>query len=128
MGMADKAALDKADLLLKELGIGPEYRKVVPAARAAAAEARERADADPGAAAGGVASCGVASCGAALELPSVITSYSIHYTKLYEAISRSVTPPAASGFAATGTSREPKTRSTSASVPAASIWTTAWPS
>ena len=70
MGMADRAALDKADLLLKELGIGPEYRKVVPAARAAAAEARERADADPGAAAGGVASCGVASCGAALELPS----------------------------------------------------------
>jgi len=32
MGLADKASLDKADLLLKELGIGPEYRPVVPAA------------------------------------------------------------------------------------------------
>jgi uncharacterized protein (UPF0371 family) len=67
MGMADKGSLEKADLLLKELGIGPEYRAVVPAAREAAARAAEQAAAagggtdDPGAA---------AHCGAALELPS----------------------------------------------------------
>ncbi|MBU0926727.1 MAG: DUF1846 domain-containing protein [Spirochaetes bacterium] len=67
MGMADKAALDKADLLMKELGIGPEYRAVVPAAReasaSAAAEAAADAAKDPK---GGEA----AYCGAALQLPS----------------------------------------------------------
>jgi len=63
MGMADKASLDKADLLLKELGIGPEYRPVVPAAREAADGARDRRAVDPK---GGDA----ARCGAALQLPS----------------------------------------------------------
>ncbi len=68
MGMADKASLEKADLLCKELGIGPEYRPVVPAARRAAEEARAAAEtAAPGAAAPhGVDS---AFCGAALQLP-----------------------------------------------------------
>jgi uncharacterized protein (UPF0371 family) len=77
MGMADKAALEKADLLLKELGIGPEYRPVVSAARQAAAlgamkaAAVPGAAAAPGAAAGGAVACGAAViCGAALELPS----------------------------------------------------------
>jgi len=63
MGLADKASLDKADLLLKELGIGPEYRPVVPAARAAADDARDGHAVDPK---GGDA----AFCGAALQLPS----------------------------------------------------------
>jgi uncharacterized protein (UPF0371 family) len=67
MGMADKAALEKADLLLKELGIGPEYRPAVPAARAVAvkAAAAARAAAGPG----GSGQPAVF-CGAALELPS----------------------------------------------------------
>jgi len=63
MGMADKASLDKADLLLKELGISPEYRPVVPAARLAAGEAQAS---DPAGPKGGDA----AFCGAALQLPS----------------------------------------------------------
>jgi uncharacterized protein (UPF0371 family) len=71
MGMADRASLEKADLLLKELGIGPEYRAVVPAARAAAARAAERAAAaqaaDPGPARGAEAPA-TAFCGAALAL------------------------------------------------------------
>ena len=68
MGMADKASLEKADLLCKELGIGPEYRPVVPAARRAAEEAAAVAESTvPGAAAPhGVDS---AFCGAALQLP-----------------------------------------------------------
>jgi uncharacterized protein (UPF0371 family) len=76
MGMADKASLEKADLLLKELGIGPEYRAVVPAARAAAEAARAAAESRnlSGAAAGapGEQVKGVDSvfCGAALQLPS----------------------------------------------------------
>ena len=61
-GMADKASLEKADLLLKELGIGPEYRKVVPAAREAALAAKE--------ASAGSHGVDAAFCGAALELPS----------------------------------------------------------
>jgi len=64
MGMADKAALEKADLLLKELGIGPEYRPVVPAARAAASRAAEKAKA------ASTSSDQTVFCGAALELPS----------------------------------------------------------
>lgn len=60
MGMAEKAAKEKADLLLKELGLRPEDRPVVPAAREAAlvAESRARDDDD------------AIYCGAALELPS----------------------------------------------------------
>ncbi len=60
-GMADRSSLDKADLLLKELGIGPEYRAVVPAARAAAAAAQ---------AAGAAKGVDSVYCGAALQLPS----------------------------------------------------------
>jgi uncharacterized protein (UPF0371 family) len=69
MGMADRASLEKADLLMKELGIGPEYRRVVPAARLAAEAARTAVGEADGAAAKlhGVDS---AFCGAALELPS----------------------------------------------------------
>ncbi len=63
MGMADKASFDKADLLMKELGIGPEYRLVVPAARKAAQDAMASSKKDPR---GGDA----AFCGAALQLPS----------------------------------------------------------
>jgi uncharacterized protein (UPF0371 family) len=75
MGMADKASLEKADLLCKELGIGPDYRPVVPAARRAAAESLASAG-GPGAAAREGASGSVehgvdsAFCGAALQLPS----------------------------------------------------------
>jgi uncharacterized protein (UPF0371 family) len=69
MGMADKASLEKADLLLKELGIGPEYRPVVPAARTAAAKAAERA-AERAASGGAQAGVPAVHCGAALELPS----------------------------------------------------------
>lgn len=58
MGAADAAALERAEAILGRLGIGPEYRAVVPAARRAAAEERAEAEAE-----------GVAHCGAALELP-----------------------------------------------------------
>jgi uncharacterized protein (UPF0371 family) len=72
MGMADKASLDKADLLMKELGISVEYRKVVPAARAAASEDHSPLNAekasDPTLHAR--RSADVVPCGAALELPS----------------------------------------------------------
>jgi len=64
MGMADKATLEKADLLLKELGIDPEYRKVVPAARSAAARAAAKTAASASGAEQAVF------CGAALELGS----------------------------------------------------------
>ena len=70
MGMADRASLDKADLLCKELGIGPEYRPVVPAARQAAEDARAAAESrvqGAGAPARGEES---AFCGAALQLPA----------------------------------------------------------
>jgi len=72
MGMADKASLDKADLLMKELGIGVEYRKVVPAARQAASEDHSPLnDAGAfGASASTMLSADVVPCGAALELPS----------------------------------------------------------
>ncbi len=75
MGMADRESFSKVDRLLRELGIGPEYRRVVPAARDAAQEAekawsndacghRETAeDACPG-------DPHPVFCGAALELPS----------------------------------------------------------
>ncbi len=67
-GMADKASLEKADLLMKELGLGPEYRRVVPAAREAAQAAQlAQAARDPAATVHGV---DTAFCGAALELPS----------------------------------------------------------
>jgi uncharacterized protein (UPF0371 family) len=62
MGMADKASLEKADLLMKELGLTPEYRRVVPAARLAAEAGRD--------AAGGTHGVEGVFCGAALELPS----------------------------------------------------------
>jgi uncharacterized protein (UPF0371 family) len=73
MGMADQEALNKADRLLKELGISPEYRPAVPAARRAAEEARASAMADPSdPEAKGIDSVW---CGAALELPdgSIVT-------------------------------------------------------
>jgi uncharacterized protein (UPF0371 family) len=73
MGMADKAAFEKADLLLKELGIGPEYRRVVPAARKAAEAARlaaAEAARSPETAASGSKGIAPVFCGAALELPS----------------------------------------------------------
>ncbi len=65
MGMADEEALNKADRLLKELGITAEHRSVVPAARKAAEEAAREA------AASGEAALAAESahCGAAIELP-----------------------------------------------------------
>jgi len=79
MGMADKASLDKADLLMKELGIGPDYRAVVPAARKAAQEARDSAT-GPGSSTAMTGAAGddtgdtvggdSAFCGAALQLAS----------------------------------------------------------
>jgi uncharacterized protein (UPF0371 family) len=65
MGMADQDSLNRADRLLKELGITPEYRPVVPAARAAAIEAQDRE---------GKGNDSVY-CGAAIELPdgSILT-------------------------------------------------------
>lgn len=64
MGMTEIEALNKADLLLKELGISPEYRKVVSMAREAADKAAERLHAQDGLVDGNTV------CGAALELPS----------------------------------------------------------
>jgi uncharacterized protein (UPF0371 family) len=46
-GLADKAFLEKADLLFKERGIGPEYHRVVPAARRAEAGRRAAEDTRP---------------------------------------------------------------------------------
>lgn len=67
MGAADRGALDRAEALLAKLGISAEYRPVVPAARAAAEEARADSLARPGDPdAKGV---DAVYCGAALELP-----------------------------------------------------------
>ena len=63
MGMADKASFEKADLLMKELGLRPDDRPVVPAARKAAEAAQASAAKDPRAG-------GSAFCGAALQLPN----------------------------------------------------------
>jgi uncharacterized protein (UPF0371 family) len=68
MGMVDQECLNRADRLLKELNIGPEYRPVVPAARKAAEEASASAKArqdDPEAKA-----IDSIYCGSAIELPS----------------------------------------------------------
>ncbi|GAB1456725.1 DUF1846 domain-containing protein [Spirochaetota bacterium] len=72
MGMADGASLAKADLLMKELGISPEYRRVVPAARLAAEEAAEDAAAlaTKGVTEATKDSADTVFCGAALQLPS----------------------------------------------------------
>jgi uncharacterized protein (UPF0371 family) len=66
MGAAERSALDKAEALLSALGISPEYRSVVPAARQAALEARldSQANPDPALAKG----VDAVWCGAALEL------------------------------------------------------------
>ncbi|HOT62477.1 MAG TPA: DUF1846 domain-containing protein [Treponemataceae bacterium] len=66
VGTADKAQVEKADLLMKELGLAPEYRRVVPAAREAAVAASRAAEtgSDPARARLSVF------CGAAVELPS----------------------------------------------------------
>jgi uncharacterized protein (UPF0371 family) len=58
LGMVDQEALNKADRLLKELGVSPEDRPVVPAARAAAEEG------------GGAGAETSVACGAAIELPT----------------------------------------------------------
>lgn len=60
MGLTDKAAKDKAELLLKELGLKPEDRPVVPAARAASKLAESKAHEEDDA----------IYCGAAIELAS----------------------------------------------------------
>ena len=66
LGIADKASFEKADLLMKELALTPEYRKVVPAARNAAEQSKLAAEQNlPGAHLGLKVYCG-----AALELPS----------------------------------------------------------
>lgn len=65
-GIVDKASFEKADLLMKELNLTPEYRRVVPAARSAAEEAKQDAEAGKEGAHLGLK----VYCGAALELPS----------------------------------------------------------
>ncbi len=67
MGAADAEALKKAESLLAELGISAEYRRVVPAARAAAAQAQKDAQAIPGDP--DTKGLDAVYCGAALELP-----------------------------------------------------------
>ncbi|MDP2792133.1 MAG: DUF1846 domain-containing protein [Rectinemataceae bacterium] len=104
MGMADRDSLSRAERLLKDLGITPEYRNVVPAARAAAIEIEkpgEGSDAGIGSTAtGGNGAAGVAeggnaagdeggdgrgvsrvSVGAALELPTgeIVTGKNSQY-------------------------------------------------
>ncbi len=67
MGMADQEAFTKADRIMKELGLDPSFRAVVPAAREAAAEAEASTRAAPEHPdAKGVDDV---FCGAALELP-----------------------------------------------------------
>ncbi len=71
LGMGDQETLNKADRLLKELGIGPEYRPVLPAARKAAAEAQASCERDDPETKG----LDTVFCGCALELPdgSILT-------------------------------------------------------
>ena len=76
MGAADRHALDKVEHILEALGISPEYRSVVPAARDAAEPLRDSSEADgvtgvEGAASWVDAERGIDAvrCGAALELP-----------------------------------------------------------
>lgn len=57
MGMTDKGTVQRAELIMEEMGVGPEDRKVVGPAREAAAEAEE----------GGKGNKGIF-CGAAIEL------------------------------------------------------------
>lgn len=87
MGMADREALNKADRLLKELGIGPEIRRVVPAARAAAEAAEAAARAAPDRE--DEAPSDSATCGAALELADgrIVTG---HNSKLLHAATAAV--------------------------------------
>lgn len=66
VGMADQAAFEKADLLMKELNLTPDYRKVVPEARKAAEEGAREAKEKP---AGARKDLSV-HCGAAIEFPS----------------------------------------------------------
>jgi uncharacterized protein (UPF0371 family) len=63
MGLADRETLTRAERLLRELGIAPEDRAVVPAARLAAAEPYAEDESEDKRSPDGV------SCGAALELP-----------------------------------------------------------
>ncbi len=58
LGLVDQEALQKVDLLMKELGLKPENRKVVSAAREAAQEAQRQGKGHEG-----------MFCGAALQLP-----------------------------------------------------------
>ncbi len=58
MGLLDKDAVQRAELLMKELGVKPEDRKVVEPAREAAEEARKGNKGNEG-----------IYCGAAMELP-----------------------------------------------------------
>lgn len=64
MGFAEKETVQRAELLMKELNLKPEDRKVVEAARQAAREAREKGKGHKG-----------IFCGAAIELKdgSIVT-------------------------------------------------------
>lgn len=71
MGAADRGALEKGEALLAELGIDPEFRRVVPAARKEAEEKETgpgTENADPEGR-GKPEDAGEIACGAALELP-----------------------------------------------------------
>jgi uncharacterized protein (UPF0371 family) len=80
MGLAETESLNKANRLLQELEIKPEYRPVVLPARIAAAELAENLSPD-GSESGASTSLGInkghlgVACGAALELPdgSIVT-------------------------------------------------------
>jgi uncharacterized protein (UPF0371 family) len=58
MGFVDKETVQKVELLMEEMGIKPEARKVVASARKAAAEAQEKGKGNEG-----------IFCGAAIEMP-----------------------------------------------------------
>jgi uncharacterized protein (UPF0371 family) len=68
MGMADKESVNKADRLMKELSLTPEYRPVLVAARKTADEARAKAERGKGEDAHAKGET-VIYCGAALESP-----------------------------------------------------------
>ncbi len=88
MGMADRDSLSRAERLLVELRITPEYRKVVSAARAATTETEKSGEGDVGVVGGigggsGKTELGDSrvSVGAALELPTgeIVTGKNSQY-------------------------------------------------
>lgn len=69
MGFVDKETVQRAELIMEELGVGPEYRRVVETARNAAKEAQEKGKGNEG-----------IFCGAAIELKggAIVTGKNSH--------------------------------------------------